>query len=260
MGEGRRVEFVECVQAQGVALVTFSRPKSRNALSQALVQEVDQQLQALAARRDTRVVVLTGGPDVFSVGADLKERASLAPEEWELHHAAFERLTRRLQEMPQPTIAAVQGWALGGGSEIALGCDIVVASPQARFGQPEAKRGLVPGMGGPQLLQRRVPFGMAAYLLYTGAVVDAARAERMGIVTFVDPDPLERAMAIGREIAAASPVAVRQLRGLLRGESARFEERYREELQAWRQAVASGHALEGARAFAEGRAPEFSDE
>ena len=239
-------------------LLTFHGGDAGNRLSSALACDILFALRQVTGNTSTRAVVLQGGEN-FSVGADLKERAALSQEEWFGHHAVFEDLAQALQDLPQPTIAAVRGWALGGGAEIALACDIVVASRDARFGQPEALRGLVPGMGGPQLLQRRLPAGLAAYLLYTGKPLDAAKALRHGLVTFVDDAPLERALAIADDIAQASPAAVRALRRLLRRPSAPFREAYRDELEAWRSAVASGDAVEGARAFRDKRSPVFSD-
>ena len=229
-----------------------------NRLSTALARDLLAGLREAAGMPQVRALVLEGG-DNFCVGADLKERAALPQERWAEHHAAFEKLALALQDVQQPTIAAVRGWALGGGCELALGCDIVVASPDARFGQPEALRGLVPGMGGPQLLVRRLPHDMAAYLLYTGAILDAASAHRLGLVTFLDADPTARALAIASEIAKASPVAVRALRRLLQQAPQAFEAAYAFELEAWREAVASGDAVEGARAFVEKRAAEFAE-
>ncbi len=250
---------VTCDVRGSVALVEFSRLEQRNALSKALVEELLVTLAGLAGRSDVRAVVLTGGGENFSVGADLKERASLPASRWVEHHGPYEALTGALQAMPQPTIAAVRGFALGGGCELALGCDIVVAGEDARFGQPEAKRGLIPGMGGPQLLLRRVSYGAAAYLLFSGAILDAQQALQWGIATVLAQDPRQRALEIAGEFASASPIAVRGLRRLLRGSQEAFTARYAAELDAWREAVASGDPIEGALAFVQRRTPVFPD-
>jgi len=247
------------VGRRGMAgVVTLRGEDAGNRISSAMARDILEALGQVQALPQVQAVVLQGGEN-FCVGADLKERAGLAPEEWPEHHAVFERLAEALQDVPQPTIAAVRGWALGGGAELAFGCDIVVAAPGARFGQPEALRGLVPGMGGPQFLRRRLPHGMAAYLLYTGAALDAVTAERLGLVTFIDDDPDARALAIAEEIAKASPAAVRSLRRLLQTAPAGFATSYRAELKAWRSAVASGDAVEGAKAFAEKRQAVFAE-
>ena len=250
--------LVEVGRRGPAGIVTLSGEDSGNRLSSAMARDIVRALREVQGLPRVRAVVLQGGVN-FCVGADLKERVELAPEDWPEHHAAFERLAEALQDVPQPTIAAVRGWALGGGAELALGCDIVVAAPGARFGQPEALRGLVPGMGAPQFMQRRLPHGMAAYLLYTGAPVDAVTAERLGLVTFIDQDPEAQALVIAEEIAKASPTAVRSLRRLLKTPPAGFAASYRAEIEAWRLAVASGDALEGAKAFAEKRPAAFAE-
>lgn len=252
--------WVEMRREGAVAIVTMDRPERRNALSEAMAGELGDTLDAAGRMGSVRAVVIAGSRGVFSVGADLKERADLPAGRWEEHHRAFERLARTLWALPQPAIAAVDGWALGGGSEIALGCDIVVASPRALFGQPEVKRGLIPGMGGSGLLSHRLPAGMAAYLLFSGAALGAEEAWRLGLVTFLDADPRARALAIARDIAEASPVAVRAVKRVMRLTRPPLEEAYRLELRAWRDVLASGHPLEGARAFVERRRPVFPDD
>lgn len=241
------------------AIVTMRGEEPGHRLSSAMAEEVRAAIERAGAEPHVRALILQGAGVHFSVGADLKERAALPAKRWKEHHEIFERLAATLQAIPQPTIAAVRGWALGGGAELALGCDIVVASSDARIGQPEALRGLVPGMGGPQFLQRRLPHGLAAYMLYTGAPIRAAEALALGLVTFVDEDPLARALAIAAEIAKAAPGAVRALRRLLQREPANFADAYAEELAAWRQAVESGDAAEGAQAFIGKRPAVFRD-
>jgi enoyl-CoA hydratase/carnithine racemase len=245
------------LQRRGAAAVLTMRAGHGNRLSTALARDLLAALREAAVWPGVRALVLAGG-DSFCVGADLKERATLPKEGWPEHHVVFEELALALQDFYQPTIAAVRGWALGGGSELALGCDIVVAAPDARFGQPEALRGLVPGMGGPQLLARRLPHGMAAYLLYTGQVIDAESALRIGLVTFLDKDPVTRALGIAAEIAQASPVAVQALRRLLQRSPQAFSAALEQEVAAWREAVAAGDAVEGAQAFAEKRPPAWT--
>ena len=241
------------------AIVTMHGEEPGHRLSSAVAEDVRAAIERVGGEPHVRALILQGAGDHFSVGADLKERAKLPTEGWQEHHETFERLAATLQAVPQPTIAAVRGWALGGGAELALGCDIVVAAPDARIGQPEALRGLVPGMGGPQFLQRRLPHGLAAYMLYTGATIRGAEALALGLVTFMDEDPLARALAIAEEIAMAAPGAVRALRRLMQRQPTAFAAAYEEELAAWRQAVGSGDAAEGAQAFIEKRPAVFRD-
>ncbi len=250
---------VEVEVRERAAIITLLGEEPSHRLSSAMAKDIRSAIEEAQAKPGVRTLILQGGGQNFSVGADLKERAKLSAEQWQAHHTVFEQLALSLQTVPQPTIAAVRGWALGGGAELALGCDIVVAAPDAHFGQPEALRGLVPGMGGPQLLRKRLPHGMAAYLLYTGATITAADAVSLGLVTFIDDDPPQRALALAGEIAQASPGAVRALRRLLQRACEEFPTAYRQELAAWRAAVDSGDAAEGAQAFVEKRPPLFSD-
>ena len=241
------------------AIVTMHGEEAGHRLSSAMAEDVRAAIERVGGEPHVRALILQGAGENFSVGADLKERAKLPTEGWQRHHETFERLAATLQAVPQPTIAAVRGWALGGGAEMALGCDIVIAAPDACIGQPEVLRGLVPGMGGPQFLQRRLPHGLAAYMLYTGATIRGAEALALGLVTFMDEDPLARALAIAEEIAKAAPGAVRSLRRLLQRQPSTFAAAYKEELAAWRQAVGSGDAAEGAQAFIEKRPAVFRD-
>jgi len=238
--------------------LTIQSDDPGNRLSASLAAELLDALRAVGGQAQVRAIVLSGGQN-FCVGADLKERAALPVERWIEHHAVYEELALALHDVPQPTIAAVRGWALGGGAELALGCDIVVASSDARFGLPEALRGLVPGMGGPQLLRARLPRGLAAYLLLSGQPLAAPRARDLGLIDFVEQDPLAGALRVADEIAQASPTAARALRRLLQRPVEGYREAYAAELAAWREALAAGDAVEGAQAFAEKRPARFHD-
>src|SRR5207247_8268053 len=135
----------------------------------------------VAGRRAMRVVVLTGAGDrAFSAGADLKERRTLTPEQWTRQHRVIERSVAALRHLRKPVFAAVNGVAAGGGCEIAMSTDFILAAEHARFGQPEVRRGIVPGAGGTQLLPRRLPRGLALQLLMTGELISAAEAHRWG--------------------------------------------------------------------------------
>jgi enoyl-CoA hydratase/carnithine racemase len=242
----------------GVAALTLARPEALNALNSEMVSELGSSLRGIAGRPDVRAVVVAGAGRAFSAGADLRERSRLPQGEWPQQHLLFEEAATALQALPQPAIAAVSGWALGGGLEIALGCDFVVAHPGARFGQPEVQRGLIPGMGGTQLLPRRVPSGVAAYMLLTGCAIDCQTAHRCGLVALISEAPLERALELAGRIAANSPAAVRALKEVLRlTRDLPLEAGFRVEREAWRRVASCGDAVEGARAFAEGRPPKY---
>ncbi|GAA3706089.1 enoyl-CoA hydratase-related protein [Zhihengliuella alba] len=205
------------VEQQGSALlVTIDRPQALNALATELVDELQHVVaQAAAALADGwpfRGLVLTGaGGKAFVAGADIREMSAMSPDEAQAYSQRMHRLTLDLERLPVPVVAAVDGYALGGGCELALACDVVFASETARFGQPEVSLGLVPGFGGSVRLQQRVGPGMARELIFTGRQIDSAEALRIGLVNRVLPDR-ESLLAAAREtvelIARQAPTAV----------------------------------------------------
>jgi enoyl-CoA hydratase/carnithine racemase len=251
------------VPADAVATLTLNRPASLNALDTALAVALTEALKAVAVRSDVRVVVLTGSGDrAFCAGADLKERDGMTDEEWAAQHVLFEQLHAALRDFAKPVVAAVNGVAVGGGLELAMSCDFIVAAATARFGQPEASRGIMPGCGGTQLLPRLVPRAVATELLLTGRVIDADEALRIGLVAHVFPpeELLLSALAIARRIAANSPNGVEQIRrSLRRGQDRPLAEALEAELECYRETVAHPDRVEGVRAFLEGRPPVFAD-
>src|SRR5690606_31676916 len=198
-------------RGEGVALVTIQRPQALNAIDASVLDGLDRALGALEADADLRVVVLAGaGGKAFVAGADIAAMQELSPVEAEAFAARGQRLFDRLAALPAPVVAAVGGFALGGGCELAMACDIVIAGPKARFGQPEVKLGVIPGFGGTQRLVRRVGLSAALDLCLTGRMVDAAEALRMGLVSrVVEGDVLEAALKVAEEIRGLGPVAVR---------------------------------------------------
>jgi enoyl-CoA hydratase len=206
--------------------------------------------------------VLTGGSRAFCAGADLKQRQGMSDDEWADQHAQFEAMFERLRSFAKPVIAAVNGVAAGGGLELAMSCDFIVASSNARFGQPEASRGIMPGCGGTQLLSRLIPHGLATELLLTARLIDATEAERAGLVThvFAADELLPSAIALAESIAANSPMAVGQIRRALRaGRGKPLDEALQVELDCYRETVTHPDRREGVSAFNEGRAPRFAD-
>lgn len=193
------------------AVLTVDRPKALNALNSATLQEMEEALSLLEERKDLRTVIVTGGGEKsFVAGADISEMVNAsAPEGREmalLAKCCFERL----EQMPMVTIAAVNGYALGGGCELAMACDIRVAAENAIFGQPECGLGILPGFGGTQRLARLVGKGRAKELIFTCRRIDAQEACRIGLVNQVVPraELLERCLAMAEEISRSAPLGV----------------------------------------------------
>lgn len=204
-----------------VATVTINRPQKLNALNLATVRELHVCLSALATHETLAALVFTGaGEKAFIAGADIAElKARDHDEAWPAYNS---KLFQEVEEFPHPTIAAVNGYCLGGGCEFAMACDLRVASPSAQFGQPEVKLGIIPAAGATQRLPRHVGLGRAKQLIYTGAIIDAAEAYRIGLVNEIaaDGDALGAAHALGATIARHSRLAVR-LAKIALNESAR---------------------------------------
>jgi enoyl-CoA hydratase/carnithine racemase len=243
--------------------VTLNRPSVLNAMNTALSVRLGEVAGEVSERSSVRVVVITGAGDrAFCAGADLKERRGMTPEAWARQHRVFERTARTLRELPKPLLAAVNGVAAGGGCEIALAADLIVAAEHARFGLPEVTLGIIPGTGGTQLLPRRLPRGLALQLLMTGELISAAEAHRWGLVNGVWPagELLAAAMELAGRIAASSPAAVQQVRRAVRlGLDLPLETGVEVELECYRRMVEHPDRLEGVNAFNEGRPPVFRD-
>jgi enoyl-CoA hydratase/carnithine racemase len=246
-----------------VARITLERPEALNAISGALAGDLAAALSRVADDPAAWVVVLgAAGERAFCVGADLKERAGLSAAGWEANRERVRALFAALRAVPQPTIASVFGFALGGGLELALSCDLVVAAEGAQLGLPETRVGLVPGGGGTQLLARRVGPMRAKELVFTGRRVGAAEALGLGLLTRVVPrDDLERATEdLAEEICRSSPAAVREAKGAIDGGlGVPLESGLELEDGAWRRAVATRDREEGIAAFTERRAPRWEN-
>ncbi len=244
---------------RGVAEVRLHRPDAMNALDTATLTELSGHFAALAADRSIRAVVLSAaGERAFCAGADLKERAAMSDAQIMAQRPAFRAAFGALLSLPQPVIAAVHGFALGGGCELALSCDVIVADETAVFGLPEATVGLVPGCGGTQLLARRVGPGRAADMILTGRQVPAAEAAAIGLADRLVPAGAARSSAfeLAARIAANSPVAVIAAKRALRnGADLPLAAALDVEDAAWRTAAGSADRREGIAAFAEKRRP-----
>jgi enoyl-CoA hydratase len=245
----------------GVAVVTIDRQDALNALDHETLEELRDRLRELALDTDGRVLVLTGaGERAFAAGADIKEMTEMTVLEGHAWGSLGHECCRLLESMPKPTLAAVNGLALGGGCELALACDIRYASEQAKFGQPEINLAVIPGWGGTQRLARAIGPALAKDLILTGRSVDAAEALRLGLVSAVYPagELLERVLETASSLANKSAVALsaakdatnRALQGDL-GNGLSYE------AILFAALFATEDQKEGMRAFAEKREPRF---
>jgi enoyl-CoA hydratase len=194
-----------------LAVVTVDRPKVLNALNVETLTELSEAFEELAADHEIRVILLAGAGDrAFVAGADIRELATLTPEEGRAFSLRGQGIFRRIETLGKPVIACIQGFALGGGCELAMACTLRLAAGNARLGQPEVKLGVMAGYGGTQRLTRLVGRGEGLKLLLTGAIIDAQEALRIGLVDEVLPvaELMQRAEALAKEIAANAPLAV----------------------------------------------------
>lgn len=246
-------------EAGGIAEVVLDRPEAMNALNTATLRQLAALFPAIAADQEIRVVVLSSAAErAFCVGADLKERAAMSDAQIMAQRPAFRAAFGALLALPQPAVAAVHGYALGGGCELALSCDVIVADATAQLGLPEASVGLVPGCGGTQLLARRIGPGRAADLIFTCRRVGADEAGAIGLADRVVPTGQARtaALELAEQIAASSPVAVRAAKQALRnGAGLGLAAALDVEDAAWRTAAGSADRREGIAAFAQKRRP-----
>jgi enoyl-CoA hydratase/carnithine racemase len=245
-----------------VVEVVLDRPDALNAVSTSLAHELTAVLAALATDVETRAVVLSSSSArAFCAGADLKERATFSDDELLAQRPTIRSLFSALLDLPQPTIAAVAGFALGGGFELALSCDLIVAEASAVFGLPEVTVGLVPGGGGTQLLARRVGLGVATDLVLTGRKIAATEALQLGIVNRLVAPARDEALALASAIAANAPVAVRAAkRALGGGFGLPLVDALELEDAAWRTAAVSADRREGIAAFVAKRPAVWSGE
>jgi enoyl-CoA hydratase/carnithine racemase len=245
-----------------IATLTLNRPEALNAISRQLAAELLAMCNALADREDVRVVIVTGaGERAFCAGADLKERRMLSPEERTAHTVAIEAAAEALAALPMPTISAVRGFALAGGAELAIACDLRVAAEDATFGFPEVTIGIFPGAGGALRLPQIVGAGTARDLLFTGRRVTAAEAFRLGLVDRLVPvdSMLERTAELAGSIAANAPLAVRAVKRALKESHGMSIEDARRAVVALRAPLDDTHDYEeGLAAFAERRSPRFT--
>lgn len=252
-------EFVLSEREGPVGIVTINRPRQLNALSSAVLTELASALEEHDADPEVRVLILTGGTEVFAAGADLKQFASQSL----VQMLASNRIALfdRIRTIGKPVIAAVSGYALGGGCEVAMLCDMIVASETAKFGQPEISVGLMPGAGGTQRLTRTIGKAKAMEMVLTGEPIDAASAERLGLVNRVVPkdELLETAKALALKIAAKPPISVRHTKqAVLKAFELPLSEAVDYERNLFHLLFGTEDAFEGMNAFIEKRKPTFN--
>jgi enoyl-CoA hydratase/carnithine racemase len=241
-----------------VALLRLDRPEARNALSPELMEELGTAIAAYDADPGVRCIVIAGSDEVFAAGADIGAMADR-----EFHEALFHpgaRFWRVLTQCRTPMVAAVSGWALGGGCELALACDLIVASETAEFGQPEITLGIIPGGGGTQRLARAIGKQRAMELVLTGRRFDAKEAYALGLVNVVagKREWLDAALAMARRIASRPPLAAKLAKqAVLAAEEAGLTAGLEQERRLYELAMATEDRVEGMRAFLEKRRPEF---
>ena len=247
-----------------LAVITLDRPKALNALNTATLVELESAFEAASNDASTRVVLLTGaGGRAFAAGADIRELASIPPEEGRAFALRGQAIFRRIETLGKPVIACIQGFALGGGCELAMACTLRIAADDARFGQPEVKLGIIAGYGGTQRLPRLVGRGHALKLLLTGAVIDAQEALRIGLVEEVVPaaELMSRAEALAMEIAANAPLAVAEtLHAVDEGLGLPLELAMLREAARFGAISSTADKAEGARAFLDKRPPAWKGE
>jgi len=243
-----------------IALVTVDRQEAMNALDVATARELRDRLAALAADESVRCVIVTGaGERAFIGGADIKYMAQVGPDQAREFAELGHEVGRLLETMPKPTIAAINGYALGGGCEVALACDIRYAGSNARLGQPEVNYGLVPGWGGTQRLARTTTLGFAKELVFTGRLVDAEEAYRRGLVDGIHDPVLDKAYETARLTTKKGPQALASAKALLnRTLQGDHVENLRVEGAALADVLPGAEAREGLAAFVEKRSPGFA--
>ncbi len=246
---------------EGILLITITRPKAMNALNAQFFREMDELVASVKADKEVRVVVITGEGKAFVAGADIAEMVNKNQAEGEAFSRLGQNTFRSLEKLDTPVIAAVNGFALGGGMELAMACDFRIASTKAKFGQPEVNLGLIPGYAGTQRLSRLTGMGNALYLLMTAGMIGADEALRIGLVQkVVEPEALmDEVMKIAKNIASKGPQAIKKVKVVARrGYEMSLDEGADLEAEAFGSLFGdNSEGREGMQAFLEKRKPEW---
>lgn len=246
---------------EGIATITFNRPKALNALNADLMNEFSCALYEVAGNEDIRVLILTGaGPKSFVAGADITELAKFSPLQAKYFTEKGQETIDKIQQLYIPVIAAVNGFALGGGCEVALACDFVYASENAKFGLPEINLGLIPGFGGTQRLPRLVGTNMAKEMIFTGMILSAEQAQSIGLVNKVCESEalMAEVLKTAKTIASKGKISLRAAKqSVNNGMNTDLVTGCKYEVDAFSLCIASEDAKEGTSAFFEKRKPDF---
>ena len=245
---------------QGILTVTVNRPDKLNALNHMVLADLDRLMDLVMSDPEIRAVLLTGaGPKAFVAGADISEFLQASPDEGAALAKRGQDLFFRIESCPKPFVAAVNGFALGGGCELAMSCHFRLACDNARFGQPEVNLGIIPGYGGTQRLPRLIGPGRAMELILSGGMIDAAEAHRIGLVNHITTQEtlLEKARGILQTILSKSPVAVAQAIAAVNAATAIDADGYAVEVDMFRGCFGTDDMKEGVTAFLEKRKPIF---
>jgi enoyl-CoA hydratase len=251
---------IKAEMLDGVAFLTINRPQVLNALNSSLLLEMNDFLDDAEQRTDMRVMVITGEGKAFVAGADIAEMSGLNPQQALLFAQKGQATLERLENLPFPVIAAVNGYALGGGCELAMSCDFRIASKTAKFGQPEMSLGLIPGYAGTQRLTKIAGLGNALYLILTGETITAEDALRIGLVQKVtEPENLiDETMNLARKIASNGSRALSKAKEVIRkGAGMEFREAMQLEAEGFSSLFAHDVTREGMKAFLERRKPNW---
>ena len=245
-----------------VGILTVNRPKSLNALNPATIREIGACVEAVRQDPSVRCLIITGAGDrAFVAGADISAMVTMGALEGKAFCAHGLSVMRSLENLPIPVIAAVNGFALGGGTELALACDLIIAADKAKFGQPEINLGIIPGFGGTQRLARRIGLPRARELIYSGDMIDAETAYRCGLANKVVPlaDLMTEAKALAQKLATKPPVAIQQAKEAINaGMDMDLENGCRFENEAFALSFATEDKKEGMTAFLEKRQASFT--
>ena len=263
VAEPEQLVLVEYVSDGRVAIITLNRPHADNAITTELAAQLIEVLETIAARTSVRVAIITGAGDrAFSVGGDLYQRKNMTQEQWLRQRQVFDRVLYTLRQLRRPIIAAVHGMAYGGGCEIAISTDFIIASDDAVFGQPEAMVGLSAGGGSPVFLPRVLPPGMAMQMLMTGEPITAQEAHRLGMVNETHPRTglMTAVLSLAEKIANNSPTAVQSVkRAMQMGQGEPVEQAVAIMMEEHWRSVVHPDRVEGILAFTEDREPTFPD-
>lgn len=254
--------YLTLTQEDNVGIITISRPKALNALNTAVLKELNDAIDEMDKKKDVYVIVLTGEGKAFVAGADIAEMKDMTPEEAKEFSRMGSEIFRKIETISKPVIAAVNGYALGGGCELAMACDIIIASEQAKFGQPEVGLGIIPGFSGTQRLPRIVGTKVAKELIFAGGTISAEEALRIGLVNKVVPHDvcLQTAIDMGKTIASKGQIAVRNAKiAINRGIETDIDEGINIEIEMFAACFANVDQKEGMTAFLEKRKPNFKN-